>query len=123
MVHSAATPGAYLAAVGANTIFVSPYSDIGGIGVTMSYIDYAKQNIEKGLTCNSLTAGKYKDYGNPDKPLTNEEKGLIIKDLNIIQEDIIKVISADRKLDINKVRALSDGSSIPVQMAKENGLV
>jgi len=123
MVRSAATSGAYLAAVGADTIFASPYSDIGGIGVTMSYLDYAKQNMKEGLTYNSLTAGKYKDYGDPDKTLTDEEKALIMRDLNIIHEDIIKTIATDRDLDVNKVRALADGSSMPGQMAKDNGLI
>lgn len=123
MVRSAATSGAYLAAVGADTIFASPYSDIGGIGVTMSYVDYAKQNMKEGLTYNSLTTGKYKDYGNPDKPLTDEEKALMMRDINIINYGIIQTIATDRDLDINKVRALADGSSMPGQMAKDNGLI
>lgn len=123
MVRSAATSGAYLAAVAADRIFASPYSDIGGIGVTMSYIDYAKQNTKEGLTYNSLSAGKYKDYGDPDKSLTEEERALIMRDLNIIHEDIINIIATDRKLDRNKVKSLSDGSSMPGQMAKDNGLI
>ncbi|MDX9913675.1 MAG: S49 family peptidase [Candidatus Moranbacteria bacterium] len=123
MVRNAATSGAYLVAVAADTIFASPYSDIGGIGITMSYLDYAKQNNQDGLTYNSLSAGKYKDYGDPNKPLTDEEKTLIMRDLNIIHEDIIRVIATDRNLDINKVRALADGSSMPGQMAKDNGLI
>ncbi len=123
MVRSAATSGAYLAAVGADAIFASPYSDIGGIGITMSYVDYAQQNAKEGLTYNSLTAGKYKDYGNPDKTLTEEEKALMMRDLNIMHEGIIQVIASDRNLDVNKVRVLADGSSMPGQMAKDNGLI
>lgn len=74
MVRSAATSGAYLVAVAADKIFASPYSDIGSIGITMSYLDYTDQNRKEGLRYNSLSVGKYKDYGDPDKPLTAEEK-------------------------------------------------
>lgn len=123
MVRSAATSGAYLVAVAADTIFATPYSDIGSIGITMSYLDSANKNKNEGLTYNSISTGKYKDYGDPNKPLTNEEKALMMRDLNIIHEDIIRVVATDRNLDIDKVRALADGSSMPGQMAKDKGLI
>lgn len=123
LVRTAATSGAYVAAVAADRIFVSPYSDIGGIGVTMSYLDYAKQNTKEGLNYNSLSTGKYKDYGDPNKALSNEEKALIMRDLNIIHNGIIETIATDRNLEITKVRELADGSSMPGQIAKDNGLI
>ncbi len=123
MVRSAATSGAYLVAAAANTIFATPYSDIGSIGITMSYLDSANKNKNEGLTYNSVSTGKYKDYGNPDKTLTEAEKALMMRDLNIIYEDMVKTIASDRHLDNNKVRELADGSSIPGQMAKDKGLI
>lgn len=123
MVRSAATSGAYLVAVAADKIFATPYSDIGGIGVTMSYVDYARQNEREGINYNSLSTGKYKDYGDYDKPLTREERALIMRDLEIIHEDLIKIVASDRNLDIEKVRELADGSSLMGQMAKDNGLI
>lgn len=123
MVRESATSGAYLAAVASDTIFASPYSDIGGIGVTMSYIDYAKQNDKEGITYNSLSTGKYKDYGDYDKALTVEERSLIMRDLNIIHDNFVETVASDRNLEIEKVKALADGSSMPGQMAKDSGLI
>lgn len=122
-VRSAAASAAYWAASGADTIFASPLSDIGSIGVTMSYLDNTKKNAKDGLTYNSLSAGKFKDYGNPDKILTEDEKKLIMRDLNITHDIFINTVSKNRNLPIEKVKSLADGSSMPGQMALENGLI
>lgn len=122
-VRGAAVSAAYWAASGADTIFASPLSDIGSIGVTMSYLDNTKKNAKDGLTYNSLSAGKFKDYGSPDKILTEDEKRLIIRDLNITHDIFINAVSKNRNLPIEKVKALADGSSMPGQLAIENGLI
>ena len=114
---------AYWAATGANTIFASAVSDVGSIGVTLSYLDNYKKNLKDGLTFNSLSTGKFKDTGSPDKPLTNEEKTLIMRDLNIVNEHFIKSVAVNRNLDIAKVRKLADGSSMPGELALQNGLI
>lgn len=123
LVRSAAVSAAYWSSTGANIIFASNLSDIGSIGVTMSYLDESKQNIKDGLTYNSLSTGKFKDYGDPDKSLTTEERELLMRDLNIMNDNFVKDVASNRNLDINKVRALADGSSMPGQMALENGLI
>ena len=123
MVRSAANSAAYWSAVGGDIIFASPSSDIGSIGVTMSYLDNSAKNNEDGLTYNSLSTGKFKDYTNPNKELTEEERALLMRDINIVNENFIKTVAKDRNLDINKVRALADGSSMPAQMALDNGLI
>lgn len=123
LVRNGATSAAYWASTGANVIFASALSDIGSIGVTMSYLDNTKKNNSEGLTYNSLSTGKFKDYGNPDKPLTEEEKVLVMRDLNIAHDVFVKAVASNRNLDINKVRSLSDGSSMPGEMALENGLI
>jgi len=122
-VRSAATSAAYWAASGANIIFASALSDIGSIGVTMSYLDNTQKNNKEGLTFNSLSTGKFKDYGSPDKPLTEEEKKLIMRDLEITHNIFIKAVSENRNLPIDKVKLLADGSSMPGEMALENGLI
>lgn len=114
---------AYWSATGANTIFASTVSDVGSIGVTLSYLDNYKKNLKDGLTFNSLSTGKFKDTGNPDKSLTTEEKELIMRDLNIANEYFIKSVSINRKLDIEKVKKMADGSSMPGELALQNGLI
>ena len=123
LVRSIATSAAYWTATGANIIFASALSDIGSIGVTMSYVDNSKQNVKDGLTYNSLSTGKYKDYGDSKKTLTDDERKLVMRDLNILHENFVKAVATNRSLDIKKVRMLADGSSMPGQMALDNGLI
>ena len=114
---------AYIAATGADAIFASKYSDVGSIGVTMSYSDNSRKNQMEGLTYNQLSTGKFKDTLDPNKPLTYEEKQLLMRDLQIAHENFVKAVAENRGLDIEKVRAMADGSTMPGEMALENGLI
>ena len=123
VIRESAISGGYLIASATDRIFASELSDIGSIGVTMSYLDYSKQNSRDGITYNELSSAKFKNTGDYDKPLTAEEKELLMRDINILHEAFIKNISNNRRLDIEKVGKLADGSSMLGQMAKENGLI
>ena len=114
---------AYWAATGADMIFASANSDIGSIGVTMSYLDYSKQNQMEGLTYNQLSSGEFKDIGDFDKSLTAREKELLMRDVNIMNENFIKAVAENRGLSISEVRLLADGSSMLGEMALEKGLI
>ena len=115
---------AYWAATGAQTIFASANSSIGDIGVTQSYLDDEKENEQNGLTFISLTAGKYKDAGNPDAPLTPEEKALLERDLNIEMQNFISSVAQNRNLlPMASVTAIANGSSMLGQMALQDGLI
>lgn len=114
---------AYLAATGTDTIFASKNSDVGCIGVTMSYLDNTQKNIKDGLTYNQLSTGKFKDSGDPDKPLTIEERKLFERDLNIMHNNFITAVAENRKMSIAKVKQLADGSSMLGDQALQNGLI
>ncbi|MDD4606756.1 MAG: S49 family peptidase [Patescibacteria group bacterium] len=114
---------AYCAATGADVIFASKNSDIGCIGATASYLDYSQQNQQEGITYNQLSSGKFKDMFDYDKPLTTEEKTLIMRDINILHENFIKDVAENRQMDIDQVRKLADGSSMLGEMALEKGLI
>jgi protease-4 len=113
----------YLAASGAKYIIASANSDVGSIGVTMSYLGNADKNTTDGLTFYELSEGKFKDAGNPDKVLTQEEGDLFMRDVKVLYNNFIKYVSENRHLDIKKVTELADGSSMLGQMAKDNGLI
>jgi protease-4 len=122
-IREAGLSAGYWAATGADTIFASELSDVGSISVTQSYIDESKLNEMEGYTYNSLSTGKYKDMLDPQKPLTAEERALLERDLQIIHEAFVKTVAENRGMDINKVRAMADGSSMLGKMALENGLI
>ncbi len=117
------TSGAYWAASAADWLIASKLSDVGSIGITSSYIDYARQNTKEGITYNQLSTGKFKDMLDPDKPLTDEERTLVERDLKLMNEQFIATVSENRRLPVETVRALADGSSMLGEMAKEKGLI
>jgi len=123
LIRGAGMSAAYYVATGADIIIASKLSYIGSIGTTGSYLDYAEQNRKNGLTFNQLSTGKYKDAGDPDKPLTWDEKTLLMRDINKLTEYFINDVAENRNLDVKKVRELADGSSMLGEMALENGLI
>ncbi|KKT15257.1 MAG: hypothetical protein UW83_C0009G0006 [Parcubacteria group bacterium GW2011_GWD1_44_9] len=114
---------AYWAATGAGRIFASKNSDVGSIGVTTSYLDNVSKNQKEGLNFVQLSTGKYKDTGNPDKLLSQEEMNLFMRDLNIIHQNFIEAVSKNRNLPLENVRKIADGSSVLGERAKELGLI
>lgn len=123
MIRQTGASAAYLAATGAKIIFASKYSDVGGIGASMSYLDNVIKNQREGLTYNILSTGKFKDAGDPNKPLTTEERALIMRDLAIAHQDFIEDVATNRGLDVATVTKLADGSTMPGEMALENRLI
>jgi protease-4 len=123
VIREGAVSGAYLIASGADRIYASEMSDVGGIGITMSYLDYSQQNKEEGIIYQQLSSGKFKDTGSPDKELTAEEKELFMRDIKILHEAFVKRVAENRKLDIEKIEKLADGSTMLGKAAKENGLI
>lgn len=123
LVREAAVSAGYMIASGADTIIASPVSDIGGIGVTMSYLGNWEGNAADGLTFVGLTSAPFKDYGNPDKPLTPAERELIERDLKISHDYFVKMVAENRNLPQEQVATLADGSSMPGVLALENNLI
>lgn len=122
-IRDVGSSAAYCIATGAQTIFASKMSDVGGIGVNGSYLENTDKNKMEGLKFIDIAAGKYKNYGNPDHALTDEEKQLMIRDVNLMYEYFIQIVAQNRKLDIGKVRKLADGSTMMGEAALKNGLI
>jgi protease-4 len=117
------TSAAYWASTGAKWIIASADSALGDIGVTQSYLQQTNQNQQNGLTFESLSAGLYKDMGNPNAPLTDAERALILRDLNIADKNFIAQVAVNRKLSVASVTAIADGSSMEGAMALKDGLI
>lgn len=122
-IREAGLSAAYFSITPADYIFALKSSNVGGIGVTQSYLDNVSKNQKEGLSFIQLSTGKFKDAGSPDKQLTQEERNLFMRDLQIVHENFIKTISENRNIAIEKVRAISDGSSVLGAQAKELGLI
>lgn len=118
-----AASGGYMVAAASDFLIASPMSDVGSIGVNMSYVEESKKNKDEGLTYVQLTTGKFKDIGSPDRPITKEEKDLLLSDLQLIHDEFVDIIAKYRDMDRADVAAIADGSSMPGTRAVEAGLV
>lgn len=122
-IRQSGTSAAYWSIITADKIFASKNSDVGSIGVTISYLENVAKNEKDGVKYVQLSAGKYKDAGSPDKLLTEEEKAIIVRDLKIVHENFIQDIAESRNIPIDRVRSIADGSSVLGEKAKELGLI
>lgn len=109
----------YLAISSADKIFASRNSDVGSIGVTMSYLE----NINEDKKYVQISSGKFKDAGDPDKPLSEEERLLFLRDTKKMHENFIEDIAINRKLSIDTVLTIADGSTVLGDQAKLLGLI
>lgn len=115
--------GGYLAATGADTIFASPLSDVGSIGITMSYLENVAKNTKEGLRYVPLSSAPFKDSGDPNKPLTAAERALFERDLKIYHDVFVKKVAENRGVPVEAIEKLADGSSMPGELALEHGLI
>ncbi len=123
LIGDMAASGGYMVAAASDFLVASPMSDVGSIGVTMSYLEESKKNEEEGLTYVQLTTGEYKDIGSPNRPITDKERELLQADLEIIHDEFVKIVSEYRDMEIPEVEAVADGSTMPGARALEAGLV
>ncbi len=115
--------GGYMIAAATDYLIASPMSDVGSIGVNMSFVEESAKNEEEGLTYVQLTTGKYKDIGSPNRPITEEERELLQSDLDTVHNYFIDLVAKYRDLDREKVSLLADGSSMPGSKALANNLI
>lgn len=123
VIRQSGLSAAYWASTGAKQIFASRNSDVGSIGVTSSYLDNVAKNQKDGSSYVQLSSGKYKDAGDPNKPLTEEEKQLFLRDIKITHENFIEAIAANRNIPVEQVRVIADGSSVLGDKAKSLNLI
>lgn len=119
VIRQGGTSAAYWAATGAEHIVASRNSDVGSIGVTMSYLE----NIAPGTKYIELASGEFKDAGSPDKPLTAAERALLMRDVQITHENFVQAVADNRGLSLEKVREIADGSTVLGQAALDLGLI
>lgn len=123
LIRGSGDSAAYWIASAADKIYSFQTSDVGDIGVTDSYVSDAQQNAQNGLQFVSLTSGQFKDTGNPDKPVTQADKNLLMKGVTDLYNIFVSAVSANRHIPIAQVTALANGSSVLGNEALQDGLI
>ena len=110
VVRDRGTSAAYWAISGADYIVASPVSAVGSIGVTMSYLELASSTDNMGSRWIDLSSGSYKDAGNPERVLTQQEKDYFQLQVDSAHEYMVDRISTGRKqLQKEELSAIADG--------------
>lgn len=123
LVGDIAASGGYMVAAASDYLIASKMSDVGSIGVNMSYVEESLKNEEEGLTYVQLTTGKFKDIGSPNRPITDEERDKLEADLQIVHDEFVSIVANYRDMEISEVEELADGSTMPGLKAVDAGLV
>src|SRR3989344_4192656 len=100
---------AYWASTGADKIYASKISDVGSIGITMSYLDQTSKDIKDGYKYIELSSAKHKNLGDPSRPITAEEKAIVLADLKKNHDVFIEEVATNRNLKIADVEKLANG--------------
>lgn len=110
VVREMGASAAYWVAAGADHIIASPVSDVGSIGVTMSYLEVASSSEIEGSRWVDLSSGVYKDAGHPERSLRTEERNFFRSQVETVHEYMVDRIAQARPvLTREEVAALADG--------------
>ncbi|UXM85550.1 signal peptide peptidase SppA [Methanococcus aeolicus] len=115
--------GAYMAAVPSDYIVAEKHSMVGSIGVIMGLSHYYELYEKIGINTTTIKAGKYKDIGSPNRPMTDEEKKMLESMTDEMYGDFIKWVAENRGMDINKTYEVAEGKIYTGSQAKKAGLV
>lgn len=123
LIRDIGASGAYWVASASDVIYAHEASATGSIGVLASYVEYAGFLERYNFTYRRLVAGKYKDSGSPYKRLTDEEQGVIQRDLDSLHEIFISSVAKNRNMSVESVRILATGAVYSGRDAMHLGLV
>jgi protease-4 len=124
VVRDRGTSAAYWAAVGTDYIIVSPVSDVGSIGVTMSYLEFANATDIAGSRWIDISSGEFKDAGNPERELSEEEQAYFQGQVDTVHEYMVDRIAESRTtMSREDVASLADGRAYLGEEAVTLGLV
>ncbi len=124
-----AASGGYYTAAACDKIYANRATTTGSIGVITSLLNYQELFAKIGLDQATIKSGKFKDAGNPARPLTPEERQLFQQLIDNLYNQFIDDIVAGRKeatggtLTREKLLKLADGRVYSGEQAAKNGLI
>lgn len=110
--------GAYWIAAGADKIIANNASEIGSIGVIIEIPNLQGLFKQIGADFQVVKQGKYKDMGNPARPLTAEERTILDKHSKVLYDLFVEEVAKARKMKKDDVLRLANGLTYPGTQAK-----
>lgn len=119
-----AASGGYYIGAAARRIYTNPGTLTGSIGVIMQFMDMSKLYEFAKVKQETIKAGRYKDAGHPDRPMTQEERDMLTALIAGVHGQFRDHINGPRKGKLKKdLNELAQGQIFSGQQALEYGLV
>jgi len=119
-----AASGGYYISAACRKIFASAGTLTGSIGVIISLVDLSKLYDFAKISVSTIKAGKYKDAGNPARPLTEEERKKMQSTISDVHQQFVKDIVAKRQALIKRdIDELAQGQIFSGKEALDYGLI
>lgn len=118
-----AASGGYYVASAADRIVADPSTLTGSIGVLVVLPNLQEFNRRIGVRTVVFKSGRFKDMGNPDRPVTPEEEAIFRALVREAYERFVRVVAQGRRMDRGRVLQLADGRIYTGAQAHRLGLV
>jgi protease-4 len=120
-----AASGGYYVAAACDTIYANGSTLTGSIGVISQFLNYQGLFKKLGLDEATIKSGRFKDAGNPARPLTPAERQLFQAMIMNVYEQFVSDVAQGRKkkLTLAQVRKLADGRVYTGKQAFDNKLI
>lgn len=120
---SVAASGGYLVSLGADKIYAMPSTITGSIGVIMTLMNTEVLMDKIGVKSVILKSGKFKDAGNPDRQMTEEERSVLMAVVTDLYNQFINTVASRRNMKLEEVKKIADGRIFTGKMAKDLKLI
>ncbi len=120
---SVAASGGYYAALGAERIIASPGTITGSVGVIIKFANLEELFNKIGYKSEVIKSGRLKDIGAANRPMSEEERGLLQDLIDNVHGQFVKSVAENRAIPEEKVRKLADGRIFSGEQAKQAGLI
>lgn len=104
-----AASGGYYIASACDRIYANSNTLTGSIGVIFSLADLSSLYKKIGYRAETIKAGKYKDIGSPDRPLTAEERAMLQALVDDTYTTFVGSVAKGRKMSVEQVREVAEG--------------
>lgn len=118
-----AASGAYWSSLGCDKIIADPLTITGNIGAKSSYLEYSGLLKKLGIEHINLTSGKFKGMGSPLRNITDQEKEMLLANLEQIEEEFLATIHRQRGLSADELKQVSDGRILLGREAHDLNLI
>lgn len=119
----AASGGYYISCAG-NKIYANRNTLTGSIGIIMgTSLDLTELMEKLGIKSQTITSGKNKNMFNYNQPLTDEQKSIMQSIADEAYEQFTSIVSSNRNIPIDEVKALADGRIYTAKQALKLNLV